>query len=268
MAVRGTRGVKQVVQSVTGILSGRFAGERGGAVEPDYRPPADVAVLATGLRPLDKALGLGGLPCGHITELIGPGGAPLSGGVTAIAARIAARTQRKGQIVSIIDLGRTFNPWLAERCGLIAPQLLLARPETLLTTLTRLEKAARRDGLVVVAMGALADLLGHIETELLKTLLSRLRRIVRQSNSGFLFITTPHDNDPFNPANYPAGFPLAALAEVRLWVQEEAWLHKDDQAVAYKANLTVIQNRLAIPGAGADIKIKLAGQLDETDPVV
>jgi len=215
--------------------------------------------LPTGLRPLDKALGIGGLPQGHITELIGPGIAPVSGGACCIAARLASKVQRQQEIVTIIDMSRSFDPWQAERCGLVAPHLLLARPDTIFEALTTLENAARNAQLIIVVMGGVAELLRHIEADLLKTLLKRLQNIVKQSSSVFLFVTYPAKNDPFNPQIYPAGFPLGDLADVRLWVQDESWNYKDGLSTAYKANLTVIKNRLAMAGKGADIRIKLTG---------
>ena len=150
-----------------------------------------------------------------------------------------------------------FDLWQAERCGLIAPQLLLTRPDTVFAALTTLESAARNKGLVVVNMGVVSELLSHASPDLLKTLLRRLRSIIRQSDSVFLFITRPYDDNPFSSFNYPSGFPLADLADVRLWVQDENWTYKEGIATAYKANLTVIKNRLAAVGTGADIKIKL-----------
>lgn len=214
--------------------------------------------MPTGLRPLDKAVGLGGLPCGHITELIGSARAPLSNGPTSIAARIASRIQRKQLLVSIIDMSRDFDPWHAERCGMLAPQLLLSRPDTVFAALTSLENAARQEGLVIVSIGIVAEFLSQAEPELLKTLLSRLRRIVKSSSSAFLFMTLLSTDNPFDPAHYPAGFPLASLADIRLWIHDESWTHDDGIATAYKTTLTVIKNELAVVGVGADIRIKFA----------
>jgi hypothetical protein len=75
----------------------------------------------------------------------------------------------------------------------------------------------------------------------------------------FLFLTNPVDNNAFAPANYPPGFPLADLADIRLWVQSESWTNKDGFATAYKASIAVIKNRLAAVGTGTDIRIKLTG---------
>src|SRR5512137_719572 len=103
MAVKNPGGVKHVVEQVARILAGR--------PQPytlptrlDYRPAAlKGPVLSTGLRPLDKTLGIGGLPGGHITELIGPAASPLSDGVICLAAKIGAKIQRQQLPVTIID---------------------------------------------------------------------------------------------------------------------------------------------------------------------
>jgi recombination protein RecA len=225
-------------------------------------PPSNVPTLSTGLRPLDKSLGIGGLPCGKITELIAPGpqssniGASTDG-VACIAAKIGARIQRHQQLVTIIDMTHNFDPWQAERCGLMTPHLLLTRPDTVFAALSTLESAAHNQGLVIVGMGAVPELLDHAGPDLLKMLLGRLRAIINQSESVFLFLTHPLNESPFSPTNYPPGFPLAELAEIRLWVQNENWTNKNGFVTAYKASVAVIKNRLASVGTGADIRIKL-----------
>ncbi|NJN93006.1 MAG: hypothetical protein HC875_02410 [Anaerolineales bacterium] len=255
MAVKGSRSARQIIENVAGLFSGRLARPALPAAF-NFRPAGQVVALPTGFRALDKALGIGGLPQGKITELMGTE-VEASSGALLLAAGIAAKVQRKQQIVTIIDLSHQFDPWLGERCGLIAPQLLLTRPETAFAALTTLESVAGRDGLVMIVMGVVADLFSQTERNLLYTLLGRLRAIIRQSNSAFLFVTSPSDNSPFSPANYPAGFPLADIANIRLWIQEDTWTHQHGIATAYKASLAVIKNEWAVAGAGADIRINL-----------
>lgn len=251
-----SQGMKSVIQNVARLF-GDPAKPWPGATELDYKEPVDVPALATGFRPLDKALGIGGLPHGHVTELLEPSVNTISNGATTIAARIAAKIQRQQQVVAIIDINHSFDSWHAEQCGLIAPNLLITRPDTVLATLNAIEKAARNAALVIVMMGVVSRLLHHVEPALLATLMRRLERIIKRSSSAFLFVTAPPKNEPFSPENYPLGFPLGDLADVRLWLQDEAWAYKNGVATAYKANLTVIKNNLATPGKGADIKIKL-----------
>jgi hypothetical protein len=259
VASKKPRRAKKIIQNVARVFT-RHPAQYMIPTRLDHKTPAtDIPTLSTGLRPLDKTLGIGGLPCGKITELIGPGRTSTGDGVACIAAKIGSKAQRQQQIVTIIDMNYNFDPWQAERCGLMAPQLLLTRPDTVFDALTTLESAARNEGLVIINMGVVAELLRHASPDLLKTLLGRLRTIVKQSESVFLFITRADDDNPFNPSNYPLGFPLAELADIRLWVQNENWTYKEAGiAMLYKANLTVIKNRLATVGTGADVKIKLA----------
>ena len=249
--------IRHVIQSVTQFLVDPMA-------RPEiqsrfnYKEPASVPTLSTGIRPLDKAVGIGGLPVGKITELVGPVSGSISGGLTLLAARIAARAQRQQQTVVILDMAHSFDPWQAERCGLVAPQLLLTRPDTVFDAVATLEQAGRSAQLIVIAVGIVSDLLSHIEPDLLSTLLRRIHHIVQTSSGVFLFCTAPVNKDPFSSENYPTGFQLADLASLRLWLQNESWSFSDGLPTTYKASLTVIKNDLALAGKGANVHIKLS----------
>ena len=258
MTNKNSRPIKKVLESVAGIFINPFSQLQPSTAVGYPTSPHDLITLPTGLRLLDKALGIGGLPAGIITELMSPGDSTASSGAVNIAARIASNVQRKQQLVTIIDLSHNFDSWQAERCGLIAPQLLLNRPDTLFEALAALEVAAHREGLIVVIFGCTTSLLSQASPNLRGALLGRLRNIVRSSTTTFLFLTTAQTNNPFNPQNYPTGFPLAELADIRLWIQDETWTHKDGMATAYKANITVIKNNLAIAGRGADLRVKFS----------
>ena len=62
--------------------------------------------LATGLRTLDSALPLGGLPRGRLTEIVGAPGA----GKTTVVRHIVERAVRDGWCVAYIDATRTLAP--------------------------------------------------------------------------------------------------------------------------------------------------------------
>ena len=255
MAAKSSRAARQVIQNVAGLFAGRLS-RPSLPLAFNFRPAENVSTLPTGFRPLDNALGIGGLPQGKITELMSAE-AFASSGALLLGAGIAAKMQRKQRIVTIIDLSHQFDPWQAERCGLIAPHLLLTRPVTIFEALTTLESVANREGLVVVVLGVVADLLGNAAPELRRSLLGRLRAIIKPSSSVFLFITSPIEANPFSPDNYPPGFPLAEIADIRLWIQTETWTQQDSITTAYKASVAVIKNHWAVAGTGADIRISL-----------
>ncbi len=248
-------GIRQVIHSVVQLFAA--PGPEPAPRRLSFPRPSGVETSSSGLRPLDKATDLGGLPHGVIIELLGPGSSMSSGGSALVAAKIAARVQRQQQIVSVVDLCRGFDPWQAERTGLVAPHLLLTRPDTVFDAVATLETAAAAAALVVVMLGPVPDLLSHIEPRRLKTLLRRLQTIVRGSGSIFLFVTAPTRQDPFAVENYPAGFPLGNAAALRLWLQEETFAYANGVPSAYKASLTVIKNELAVAGKGASVRIKL-----------
>ncbi len=255
MAVKSWRRTQKVFENMTGLLTGTL-GRTPAQTQSRKKMSADIKTVATGFGALDKAIGLKGLPRGALTELIAMGNRPDSSGASCLAARMAVRAQRQQQVVTIIDLPHHFDTWLAERCGLAAPELLLVQPETIFEALTTLEKAAQQNGLVIVLTGQTSHLLNHVQPNLLAMLLRRLRRIIQASDSAFLFVTTPLENDPFAPENYPPGFTLPNLAEIRLWIQSENWNYKGSLAVGYKATLAVVKNDLAEVGSGAELRVK------------
>src|SRR5262245_17389867 len=76
---------------------------------------------------LDRALGIGGIPCGRITELIGR---PTCG-MDTLAFRIMASAQHQGNTAVYVDMDATFNPLYAGACGVNVEAMLLVRPPVL-----------------------------------------------------------------------------------------------------------------------------------------
>jgi hypothetical protein len=91
--------------------------------------PQDDAVAAFGLGALDRSL-LGGLPRGHLSEIVGG----VSSGKTALAwAWLAAATSR-GETVALIDTFDRFDPASAAASGIDLTRLLWVRGQALSKT--------------------------------------------------------------------------------------------------------------------------------------
>ncbi len=88
-------------------------------------PPAPVAHISTTFPDLDAALGIGGLPRGRITEIIGPA---TSGKVTLAAKVLSAAHREKEALVAWLDLSNSCDPDYLHRCGLDLDRLLIVRP--------------------------------------------------------------------------------------------------------------------------------------------
>lgn len=98
-------------------------------------PEAVPAALPTGIMSLDKALSIGGLPAGCITQIVGPEGC----GKTSVAATIAAKVLATGQPVVYLDLEHKFPVEFAARIGATGPNFILVRP----TSGTEADKVVR-----------------------------------------------------------------------------------------------------------------------------
>ena len=75
---------------------------------------------------MDQALGVGGIPQGQITELLGPA---TSGKVT-LTAKAVAMAQGAGHQTAWVDLGWTLDGDYLHRCGVDLRELLVIRPHS------------------------------------------------------------------------------------------------------------------------------------------
>jgi hypothetical protein len=242
--------LKRVFQNAAGVLSGRWwesgwlRGRRG-------VPDGELVVVKSGLAQLDRAMGTGGLPQGHITELIGPD----TGGSLSVMAKIAAKCQRKQLAVTIFDVAGQVDFEHLIRCGLVAPDLLCICPNNALDLVHQLQLAAKEEGLVVLNLGFIPATFDAIPAAALRNLMGRLRQIVRAAAATFLCVTTPEEINPLIHTNYLPEFPLNEVAAIRLWVQDEGWIRKNGDVGGYRGNITVIKNLLAESGKGANVRV-------------
>src|SRR5579862_2821645 len=91
----------------------------------DSRTKEAVPHISTGFASMDQALGIGGLPKEHLTQMAG---IPTSGAMT-LAWKVLA--QAVNEAVVCIDLPGTFDMDYAARCGVAIDNLLLIQPGSL-----------------------------------------------------------------------------------------------------------------------------------------
>jgi len=96
----------------------------------------DEAVAPVGTDALDHALS-GGVPRGHVSEVVGPS----SSGRTSVAwAALAAATLR-GESVALIDTFDRFDPPTAHACGMVLSKLLWVRGQAISKTTGAIDPA-------------------------------------------------------------------------------------------------------------------------------
>jgi len=86
----------------------------------------EIPRIPTGFPALDQAPGIGGIPRGRVTEILG---APTSGMATR-ALKLMAKAQGDRDTAAYLDLSYTFDPDYAVRCAVSLERLHLIRPHS------------------------------------------------------------------------------------------------------------------------------------------
>jgi recombination protein RecA len=220
-------------------------------VKPDNHPTQtrrqpeaagdELSAISTGFAPLDRVLGMGGLPKGRISEVLGR---PDSGR-TVLALGFLAQAQAEGK-VDYINLSGSFDLNLARRCGLDLPRLTLGQPRDLAEALTMVEAVVRTGGPAALALDATNTLWASSDdTRCMATFLRRLAAPLARSRTAFLVISSF------------TGLPgFATFADVRLQVTHRRWIEEQGDVRGRQANVQVLKNRLAPPGGSVVLTMR------------
>lgn len=189
------------------------------------REAKNTATLSSGFAALDEALG-GGLPHGRLVEI---GGTPTAGVIT-LALKLVTAAQHRGYTTLYLDLGQTFDPAYAGRCGVLLDHFLLVHPRNRPQALALLRDLILSEiGNVIVLdfpvplAGAGAHALSHT--------LDRLLAPLARANMLLLCL---------NPRLLAQAAPQAA---VRLWLERERWLYHYHDVHGYQARIQILKNK-------------------------
>lgn len=210
------------------------------------------AVLPTGFAALDAALGIGGVPRGRLTELLGM---PTSGATT-LALTLLAQAQAQGDLAGYIDLSRTFDAEHAALLGVDLATLLLVRPASAADALEMIHALIASGGLGVLVVDSLALLQTDPHDRVLLDRALRVLPSVLARSPCALVALTPL---PYSPALTRtlafAGAPLAHAAALRLHVAREGWLAAAHGPPGCHARISVLTHQLAPLGGVAQVLI-------------
>jgi recombination protein RecA len=111
-------------------------------------------VIPTGSLRLDIALGIGGIPRGHVVEIYGPD----SSGKTTLCQHILAQAQKSGGSCAFIDADHSLDPVYAQHCGVDVNQLLIAEPANTEQALEIIETLAHTGALALIILDSFSAL--------------------------------------------------------------------------------------------------------------
>ena len=212
-------------------------------------PRGQPDALPTGFAVLDRALGIGGLPRGHITELFGPANC----GKTALALQMIAHGQSTGRAAAWIDAERALDPEFAALLGVDLARLPVAEPASAEDALEMTRRLAASHAVDLVVVDSAAALVPQIELEtavgaaaasmqgrVLGSELRRLAAVLRRTGTAILFLNqtrTRAEGSPGELETSAGGPSLKLYAAVRISLAATGWT----------VRFRVLKNELAAP---------------------
>lgn len=216
-----------------------------------------VDCIPTGSLGLDKALGVGGIPVGRITEVYGKE----SSGKTSLAISIAREAQRKfpNKRVAFIDAEHAFDSVYAQNIGLDVTKMLFSQPDYGEQGLDIVIKLAESEAfsLIVIdsvsALTPLAEIEGEmrdqtigLQARIMSKALRKLAGPANRTNTAVLFINQVRANIGamgYGPKETTTGGKgLKFFASVRL---DTRVIKKEENNVRVKTK--VVKNKVAPP---------------------
>lgn len=111
----------------------------------DYVPPPSENIIPTGIKELDKALGIGGLPMGRVVEIYGPE----DGGKSALALQVIRKLPADRPAL-YIDADHHLSPSMLTTIGVKHNKVYLLNVDTLEAAMEACKLAAKAFGVIVV----------------------------------------------------------------------------------------------------------------------
>jgi recombination protein RecA len=227
----------------------------------------DVPVISTGSIALDKALGVGGIPRGRVSEIYGPE----SSGKTTLALHCVAEAQKQGGIAAFIDAEHALDVVYAKKLGVNTDELLVSQPDTGEQALEIADMLIRSGAIDILVIDSVAALVPRAEIEgemgdshmglqarLMSQALRKLTGTISKTMTSLIFINQIRMKIGVvfgNPETTTGGNALKFYASVRLDVRRSSTIKEGTEIVGNRTKVKVVKNKVASPFKDAEFDI-------------
>lgn len=227
----------------------------------------NVATIPSGSLALDKAIGVGGIPKGRITEIYGPE----SSGKTTICIHAIANVQKAGGKAAIVDTEHALDLQYCKMLGVDLDRLMVSQPDCGEDAIDIAEKLIRM-GVDIVVVDSVAALVPRAEIEgdagdahmglqarLMSQAMRKLTGITKKRDVALIFTNQIRSKIGItfgSPEVTAGGNALKFYASVRLDIRRiGSDKNKDGEAIRNRVRIKVVKNKLAPPFRVAETSI-------------
>lgn len=219
----------------------------------------DVEVIPTGIIKLDKALGVGGLPRGRVTEIFGQE----SSAKTTLALTLIATAQMTGEKCVFIDMEHAFDPVWARAVGVDVDELFISQPDSAEQALDIYERFIKSKEVGVLALDSVAALVpraeiagdygdSHIglQARLLSQAMRKMTPHLAKSPTVCVFINQVREKVGISFGSNevtPGGRALKFYSSVRIETRRGKAIKEGDKFIGTYIKANVVKNKVGPP---------------------
>ncbi len=219
----------------------------------------DIPVIPTGSLALDKALGIGGIPRGRVTEIYGPE----SSGKTTLALHVVAEAQKQGGIAAFVDAEHALDTAYAKKLGVNCDELLVSQPDTGEQALEITDMLVRSGAIDILVIDSVAALVPRAEIEgdmgdshmglqarLMSQALRKLTGTISKTMTSVIFINQIRMKIGVmfgNPETTTGGNALKFYSSIRVEIRRTGAIKDGQEIMGNRTKVKVVKNKMAPP---------------------